>query len=409
MTSKISRPATIQRPAPNGGASLAGSSSQPPAAQQATTKDHPQTVGQNSRLETIPSAIPTHGPSLAGQNPRRAVQKPTPENHAPGGLNSRPATVTDATPKGSPSLAGADTPAPGQPAVVRPTPKQATLTDPVLVLAADVLDDIERVRIANENRLRQLTRGVADKDGIERGFGLDPRHPDVARLAVMVETLAKVEHDAELNLGRQMRRHPLYPWIKAQRGVGDKQAARLLAAIGDPYINSATGEPRTVSALWAYSGLHVINPDLPASDQTPCDTHLPSVAGRATKLPTGSEDQPMPEALAGPVGVAPKRQRGMRANWSPMAKMRAHLIAASCIRQIDATCRVDVDDAQTVKHADGCGCSPYRIAYDVRRAHTAVTRPEWTDGHSHNDGLRIASKALLRDLWREARRLHESP
>lgn len=36
-----------------------------------------------------------------------------------------------------------------------------------------------------------------------------------------------------------------------------------------------------------------------------------------------------------------------------------------------------------------------------------IPHPEWTPSHSHNDGLRIASKAILRDLWREAKRLHE--
>jgi hypothetical protein len=57
-------------------------------------------------------------------------------------------------------------------------------------------------------------------------------------------------------------------------------------------------------------------------------------------------------------------------------------------------------------HVDDCTCSAYRVTYDQRRAHTAVTHPEWTPGHSHNDALRVASKAILRDLWREARRIH---
>jgi hypothetical protein len=42
-----------------------------------------------------------------------------------------------------------------------------------------------------------------------------------------------------------------------------------------------------------------------------------------------------------------------------------------------------------------------------RREHTATTHPEWTKGHSHNDAMRVASKAILRDLWREAKRIHE--
>ena len=56
----------------------------------------------------------------------------------------------------------------------------ARLADPSLMLAADVVDDLERVRIANENRLRQLTRAEVDSDGEERGFGLSADHPDVA-------------------------------------------------------------------------------------------------------------------------------------------------------------------------------------------------------------------------------------
>lgn len=31
-----------------------------------------------------------------------------------------------------------------------------------------------------------------------------------------------------------------------------------------------------------------------------------------------------------------------------------------------------------------------------------------TAAHSLNDGMRVASKALLRDLWREAREIHAS-
>jgi hypothetical protein len=53
----------------------------------------------------------------------------------------------------------------------------------------------------------------------------------------------------------------------------------------------------------------------------------------------------------------------------------------------------------------------YRLVYERRRAHTAVTHgPDsespWTKGHSQNDALRITSKAILKDLWRAARDWH---
>jgi hypothetical protein len=298
-----------------------------------------------------------------------------------------------------------------------------TLLDPALALAADVLDDIERVRIANQNRLRQLTRTGEDSDGEERGFGLDPDHPDVMRLGLMVLALEKVEHDATLELQRKMRKHPLGAWMKAQRGIGEKQGARLLAAIGDPYINSAKDAPRTVSALWAYCGLHVL-----PGGHLKGDDHLTTAAGERHR----DTDHPMDDDHCGFVGVAAKRRKGERANWSTKAKMRAYLIAESCIKQLSKDCRDGhaASDAHTrcavpaqdLQDEDGhrrdahqfmaavpsCACSPYRVVYDQRRARTATSHPEWTDGHSHNDALRVASKAILRDLWRAARELHKT-
>jgi len=260
-----------------------------------------------------------------------------------------------------------------------------TLLDPALCFAADVLDDLERVRTANESRLRQLTRSAEDADGELRGFGLDESHPDVARLAALVDTLKRVEHDAVLQLQRQMRRHPLHSWVKAQRGVGEKQAARLLAAIGDPYINAATGLPRTVSALWAYCGLHV-------------------VSGSQAVGGGGDPGRHFIDAQALHAGVAPQRARGQQANWSVRAKTRAYLIAESCLKQILKPCHAAAFEGRWLPmHYDVCICSPYRVVYDRRRIRTATTHLDWTDGHSHNDALRVASKAILRDLWCAAR------
>jgi hypothetical protein len=258
------------------------------------------------------------------------------------------------------------------------TPKATSLADPALAFAADVLDDLERVRNANANRLRSLTTTEPDEDGVMRGFGLDESHPDVARLAAMVTTLDALVHDATLQLQRQMRKHPLGPWAKAQRGIGEKQAARLLATIGDPYWHTLHNQPRTVSQLWAYCGLHVLTGG--DSDLFPRDTQ------------TRAE------------GVAARRTKGQKSNWSTLAKTRAWLCVESCMKQIDAPCKGDEGIGH---HIDGCKCSPYRIKVDQRRTRTLLTHPEWKPGHSLNDGMRVASKELLKDLWREAKRIHE--
>lgn len=224
----------------------------------------------------------------------------------------------------------------------------ASLADSLLLIFADALDDLERSRIANENRVRALrdAKGMAGS-------------PEEARLNALVDAIAALEHQAELNLARALRSHPLGAWCKQTIGIGPKQGARLLAAIGDPYWNSAADRPRRGPAeLWAYCGYHVLH----TTNQFASDDHG-SVVG----------------------GVAPSRRRGQKANWNADAKMRAYLVAESCM-----------------KHRN----SPYRPVYDAGRAKYADL--PITELHKHNRALRLVAKAVLRDLYLEAKRLHEA-
>lgn len=289
------------------------------------------------------------------------------------------------------------------PAIGTASPNTLPLVvEPLLFVSATTHNDLEQQRIASQNRLRILTATEPDEDGVVRGFGLDERHPDVARLTIIVDGLTQLEHDAELGLKHALRRCAIHPWVLTQKGLGEKQFARLLAAIGDPYWNTAKDQPRTVSQLWAYCGLHVLpaghfttvargadasgdpasqsNPDTPTSS---AGQSIPATRedGASTSDP-GHSRHDTQSAIA---GVAARRRRGQQANWSTDAKTRAYLCATSCIKQSD---------------------TPYRLVYDKRRAHTAKTHPDWTPGHSHNDGLRIVAKEILKQAWREARRLH---
>lgn len=93
-----------------------------------------------------------------------------------------------------------------------------------------LLDDLERVRIMNSNRIAAL----------ERDYGEALPHLDVIQ-----GELKRIEHQAELELVRAWRRHPLARWAQAQRGVGEKSVARLIAEIGDPYRATITAtEPK---------------------------------------------------------------------------------------------------------------------------------------------------------------------
>ena len=253
------------------------------------------------------------------------------------------------------------------------------LYDPTLEMAAKIVDDLENMRKANENRLRQLTRDVEDSDGETRGLGLPLDHPDVARVAGIVEGIKHLEGEAIKNLQKIVRRHPLWNgFLKAQKGVGEKQSARLLAAIGDPYWHVPYDRPRTVSELWAYCGYHV----LPGT-QPPIDTRDPHGAGIQTSTSSNIHTRVDTHGL---YGVAARRTRGQKVNWNPDAKMRAYLIGTQCQIYFD---------------------SPYRIVTDQRRSHTAITHPEWTKLHSLNDGIRVATKTFLKDLWIASRDIHE--
>jgi hypothetical protein len=266
--------------------------------------------------------------------------------------------------------------------LLSPWPGEA---DRDLAAAADTLHDIERLRIASENRLRQFTRGIEeeDKDGGKRGFGWDLRSPAVVAMATLVANMlcdSKVtvpilgkpkkgkgcclEHDAERNLNRALRAHPLGPWVKAQAGIGEKQGGRLIATLGDPYMRPAMllegGEvdparPRTVSELWAYCGLK----------------------------------------------PGQRRKRGERANWSADAKMRAWNVAGSMLK---AGNREAYDKRKAATegrlHAGECvRCGP--------SGKPAQPGTPWSDGHRHADALRVVSKEILKEIWREARRIHE--
>jgi hypothetical protein len=194
-----------------------------------------------------------------------------------------------------------------------------------LGIAAETLTDLERVRIAIENRLRAM----------EQFHGTEST-PQFTALSAIKDGIAKMEHESELVLKRTLRTHPLGKWVKGMIGVGEKQGARLIAAIGDPAWNDLDERPRRGPAeLWAYCGY----------------------------------------------APGQNRRKGGENNWNHEAKMRAYLVATSCIKQMD---------------------SPYRAAYDAARASWADR--DVSDGHKHNHALRVVAKEVLKDMFLTARR-----
>jgi hypothetical protein len=232
--------------------------------------------------------------------------------------------------------------------------------DGIIALQALTLDGIEELRIATENRVRALTRDEEDADGEIRGLGLNALDPRVQRAMGMLESLKGLEHDTTLELQRSVRAHPLGDWVKRSKGVGEKQAARLLASIGDPYWHTAENRPRTLAELWAYCGY-------------------------------GVQD-----------GMAPKRKKGQPANWSNTAKMRVFLVAESCMktkgdyRKIYDEGRERYKDAVHTRECVRCGPA----------GKPALPGSPLSAGHQHARALRLVSKAVLKDMWLEARAIH---
>lgn len=237
------------------------------------------------------------------------------------------------------------------------------LRDPVLALLSDSLDDIEQLRIATENRYRMLTRTEVDSDGEYRGLGLTPEVPSVARVAKMLDNIRVLEHQAALDLQRQLRASPLRPWVLREKGVGEKQAARLLAAIGDPYWNDLHARPRTVSELWAYAGYAVHD------------------------------------------GRADRRRKGVQGNWSAAAKTRTYLVAESCMKARTGGHYRDIYEEARAQYADAT--HPHDCIRCGPAGQPALAGTPLSAGHQHARALRLVAKEILRDLWIEAKTIHE--
>jgi hypothetical protein len=279
-------------------------------------------------------------------------------------------TIVDAEPRGVPS--GRTYDVEGVPGRTTGAPKPNTRASgpasvyDLLLLAADVLDDLERARIANENRLRSLTRPTS-----AYGKGASAMLPEVQSLTQIVETLRAAEHQAELQLRRLLRETPLADWQRRTVGIGERQLARLLALIGDP------ADRPNPAKLIAYCALHVID------------------------------------------GAAPRRKDGVKANWR--AKTRALLLAESCIKHPNSPYRPVYDRGREAcegrVHERRCQNTKY-LAPSARSSGRSSTNgcgtrehPEWGEigspwrpGHQHRHALRLVAKAILRDMWAEARR-----
>ena len=317
---------------------------------QAACAGDPLASGQCWSDDQAPTAAGnqlTPGQTALGTHPCRAGEQLTP-GHEPRDTQSLVAGGQLASGQGrreSQTKAAAGNPlTPGHGSDDTQTTRAGGHLDGELLFYAALLDDIEDLRKRTANRARALAAEGATAAEYERH----------------VEAFAGLEHQAVLHLQRAMRKHPYAPWVKQTLGVGEKQGARLLAAIGDPYWNAAEGRPRRGPAeLWAYCGY----------------------------------------------APGQKRQKGVKANWNAEAKMRAFLVAEKClntgVRKLDG-----YDDTDGYDFENRVALTPHAQVYlDARRA---WADRDTSEGHKHNHALRRVAKEVLKDLWRFGRDLEES-
>lgn len=239
-----------------------------------------------------------------------------------------------------------------------------------------LLDDIEGTRKANGNRIGAL----------ERRHGSSFPH-----LEAIHGQLAKVEHQAELELCRFWRRHPLAPWAKEIPGLGEKLAARLIAQIGDP-VQRAIGH-------WEKSELS----DGAIHREWVIDGYEPRTVGQL--LAYCGHGDPARSRIGRDASQEELFKRG-----NPKAKVRVYLIAAQFVRTIG--------DAER-----NAPRSPYRDIYEEWReryaektheascvrcgpsGHPALPGSPWSKAHQMAAAIRNTGKVFLEDIWVEATRL----
>jgi len=239
--------------------------------------------------------------------------------------------------------------------------------DVVLGVLASSVSDLETLRIAISNRVYSLTHTGPDVDDVLRGHQLAEDDPAVIAMQELLEGTKALEKLAIKAMQKRMKKHVLYEWVSKNKGVGEKTAARLLSALGDPYIRDMyvgegdelrhVLEPRTVSELWSYAGYGVVN------------------------------------------GAAPKRTKGQKVNWNPEIRMRVWLIAETSIRS-NGDYKPVYDETKASAMA-----SPH--LQDCARCKAKAGEP-LSKGHAHARAMRRVSKEILRDLWTLSKEWHES-
>ena len=230
--------------------------------------------------------------------------------------------------------------------------------------------DMQKIRIQSSNRSTSNT------------VVLDAKHG--AHLDEQTDTIGALERKELNNIRRLLKLHPLWAWLKEQKGCGPTMSGVILSEID---ISKAP----TVSALWSYCGLAV-------------DTKT---------------------------GKAVRMRRGEKAGFNPWLKSKLVKVLGDCLIRANSPWREVYD---TYKHrkqntlVDECmlckGKGVFTSKKDDEGKETSTPREKkckncdgtggpapWgqSDAHRHQAAIRRMVKAFLEEMWVVWRTAEELP
>lgn len=218
----------------------------------------------------------------------------------------------------------------------------------------------KRLILAGKAKCRIYTEGDKEKasalfDAIAKGKRSEPEVWFMLRpFLAAIEPLANERAALELRLLKLVRELPVYAWSKSVKGFGELNLAGLVGEAGD------IGSYRNPSCFWKRMGLAVI---------------------------AGERQRKVGDADAALIH-----------GYSPSRRSVAYQLGETlAFHQLQAAAKSGTEYGKPV--------GPYGQVYVARRERTAVTHPDWTKKHAANDARRVMTKAALRDLWIEWRRL----
>lgn len=211
----------------------------------------------------------------------------------------------------------------------------------------EVYYDVQKVRIAAEHRIRK-----AGEHGLSE-----------ASVTVLMdwvnERMDKQEAELKAMVLKQIKDEPLWnDWLEGVKGIGPCIAGGLMAWVGD------CSRFPTISKLWAYCGMHVVD------------------------------------------GRAPRRERGKKANWNATLRTLCWKAGQSFVRVGEG-----YRDLYLKEKARLRGLHPEPIPFDPPRHKKARPGDEgepgeimqFSDGHIDAMARRHTAKLFLAHYWQKAR------